>query len=52
MLMRELMNLLTAADQNAEVMVALQEDGTSEVFEINDVSDVNGIVHIEISEIT
>ncbi len=38
MLVRELMNMLTTADRAAEVMVTLfQENGTSEVFEIDDV---------------
>ena len=53
MLVQELINLHTASDSDAEVMVAiLQEDGTSEVFDIDDVSDQNGIVYIEISEVT
>jgi hypothetical protein len=52
MLVRELINLLAVADRDAEVMVSLfQENGTSEVFEIEDISLLNGFVHIEISEV-
>jgi hypothetical protein len=51
MLARELISLLSASDIDAEVLVALsREDGATEVYDIDDVSDLDGTVHIEISE--
>ena len=51
MKIRELIILLGAMDPEAEVFVALfNADGTSETFDIEEVSDNNGNAQIEIAE--
>lgn len=51
MLVRELMNVLTAVDPDSDVFVALfTAEGTREVFDIDDVTEANGTVFIEINE--
>ena len=51
MTIQTLLDILETMNPEAEVLVALfNADGTSETFDIEDVTENNGYVHIEIYE--